>query len=101
MKIVESSVYAQWIAGLRDQRARAHVRTRVRRLASGNPGDAKSVGDGVSEMRIHYGPGYRVYYKPFGDIVVVLLTGGAKSTQRRDIELAKAIAGEYEKGIRA
>ncbi len=65
---------------------------RVRRLSLGNPGDAQPVGEGVSEMRIDYGPGYRVYFKPHGSTVVVLLVGGDKRTQRRDVEKAKALA---------
>lgn len=98
MTIKETNVYTEWVEGLRDPRAIAHIERRVRRLASGNPGDVKPVGEGVSELRIHYGPGYRVYFKQFGNVVVVLLIGGDKSTQRHDIEFAKGIANELEKG---
>lgn len=98
MKVIRSSKYDEWFAQMRDPRAAARIRMRVRRLAGGNPGDAKGVGEGVSEMRIDYGPGYRVYFMRHGNDIVVLLVGGDKSTQRRDIELAKRIADEFRKG---
>lgn len=72
------------------------MQIRVDRLAAGNPGDVKPVGDGISEMRINYGPGYRVYFQCRGDVVVILLCGGDKSTQTKDIENAKRIAKEWE-----
>jgi putative addiction module killer protein len=77
---------------LRDRQARARILARIRRLSLGNPGDASPVGEGVSELRIDYGPGYRVYFKQLGEIVAVLLAGGDKRTQRRDIENAKELA---------
>ena len=90
--IRKTEVYAQWIDGLRDIRARARVQVRVERLAAGNAGDVRSVGEGVSEMRIDYGPGYRVYYTKHGREVVVLLAGGDKRTQATDIKTALRLA---------
>ena len=84
--------YAKWLDGLGDINARARVLARVERLAAGNPGDVKPVGEGVSELRIDFGPGYRVYYKRQGQEVVVLLAGGDKRSQRRDIEKALRLA---------
>jgi len=77
---------------LRDIRARARILVRIERLASGNPGDVKAVGEGVSELRINYGPGYRVYFKRRGQKVIVLLAGGDKSTQAKDIKTALRLA---------
>jgi putative addiction module killer protein len=84
--------FAKWIDGLNDIRARARILARIERLATGNPGDVKAVGEGVSELRIDYGPGYRVYYTHQGRLVVVLLVGGDKSTQDRDIRTALRLA---------
>ncbi|MFN2350003.1 MAG: type II toxin-antitoxin system RelE/ParE family toxin [Thioalkalivibrio sp.] len=81
MEIRKTEVYVKWLDGLRDIRARARVLARVERLAAGNPGDAEPVGEGVSELRINYGPGYRVYYKQQGRELVILLAGGDKSKQ--------------------
>ena len=83
-----------WFAGLRDRSAKSRIDIRVRRLSLGNPGDVKPVGDGVSELRIDYGPGYRVYFVQQGTILIVLLAGGDKSTQDRDIKTAKKLARE-------
>ena len=88
----KTEVYARWLDGLRDVRARARVLVRVERLAAGNPGDVRPVGEGVSELRIDYGPGYRVYFKKQGRTIVVLLAGGDKRTQSRDIETALRLA---------
>ncbi len=82
----------KWLNGLRDVRARARILVRVERLAAGNPGDAGPVGEGVSELRIDYGPGYRVYYKKHGQEVVILLAGGDKRTQTSDIKTALRLA---------
>ena len=82
------------MTGLKDKRAAARIQLRLDRLADGNPGDARPVGSGVSELRVDVGPGYRVYYQQRGDILIVLLCGGDKSTQRKDIERAHAIAKE-------
>jgi len=90
--IKKTEVYARWLDNLRDIRARARVLARVERLAAGNPGDVKSVGEGVSEMRIDYGPGYRVYFTRHGNEIVILLAGGDKSTQNADIKTAQELA---------
>jgi putative addiction module killer protein len=92
VEIRKTDVFAKWLDGLRDIRARARILVRIERLASGNPGDVKAVGEGVSELRINYGPGYRVYYKKQGQKVVVLLAGGDKSTQAKDIKTALHLA---------
>jgi len=92
MKVRKTSVYKKWIDGLRDTRARYRILTRIKRLEEGNPGDVVPVGEGVSEMRIHYGTGYRVYYKDTGTEVIILLCGGDKTTQHEDIARAKQIA---------
>ena len=86
--------FRSWLYALADSRARARIVQRIERFEMGNPGDVVPVGDGVSEMRIHYGPGYRVYYMQSGRTVYVLLCAGDKSTQSRDIKLAKAMAKE-------
>ncbi|GAB6039470.1 type II toxin-antitoxin system RelE/ParE family toxin [Endothiovibrio diazotrophicus] len=92
VEIRKTDVYAKWLNGLRDIRARARVLVRVERLAAGNPGDAEPVGEGVSELRINYGPGYRVYYKQQGRELVILLAGGDKGSQSRDIKTALRLA---------
>jgi putative addiction module killer protein len=92
----QTEQYARWFARLRDREARGRILARVRRLSLGNPGDVGPAGEGVSEMRIHVGPGYRVYFKQVGDLVVVLLAGGDKRTQGRDIETAKALARDLQ-----
>ena len=92
VEIRKSDTFAKWIDALRDIRARARILVRIERLSLGNPGDVKLVGEGVSEMRIDYGPGYRVYYKKIGQKVVVLLAGGDKSTQSKDIKTAIRLA---------
>ncbi len=91
-EVRKTDVYAKWLNGLRDTRARARVLVRVERLAAGNPGDVRPVSEGVSELRIDYGPGYRVYFKKQGLTVVILLAGGDKRTQERDIEKALRLA---------
>jgi putative addiction module killer protein len=90
--ICKTETFAKWIDGLQDIRARAHILVRIERLAAGNPGDVKPVGEGVSEMRIDYGPGYRVYFKKIGKQVVILLAGGNKSSQSKDIKTALLIS---------
>jgi putative addiction module killer protein len=94
MEVRQTDVFADWFAGLRDREARARITVRVRRLSLGNPGDVKPVGSGVSEMRIDYGPGYRVYFVRRGDTVIVLLCGGDKRHQDRDIARALELAQE-------
>ncbi len=86
--------FIQWLDGLSDPRAVAKIAARAERLAFGNFGDVQPVGEGVSELRIHYGPGYRVYFVQRGAVVVILLCGGDKSSQTRDIKSAKAMAKE-------
>jgi putative addiction module killer protein len=92
IEIRKTEVYVQWLDGLRDIHARARVLARVERLAAGNPGDVRPVGEGVSEMRIDYGPGYRVYYKKHGREMVILLAGGDKRSQASDIKAALRLA---------
>jgi putative addiction module killer protein len=94
IEVRETGAFSEWLSGLRDARAKAEVARRVRRLALGNPGDVKPVGEGVSELRIHYGPGYRVYYVQRGVLLIILLCGGDKSGQAKDIPLALKMAKE-------
>jgi putative addiction module killer protein len=91
---------AEWLAGLRDMRARAKIQARIDRLESGNAGDCEPVGEGVYELRIHYGPGYRVYFCNTGRQIVLLLCGGDKSTQQTDIKLAIACKHDFEERIK-
>ncbi|MGA7875576.1 MAG: type II toxin-antitoxin system RelE/ParE family toxin [Desulfoferrobacter sp.] len=88
IEIRKTGTFAKWIDGLQDIRGRARILARIERLAAGNPGDVKPVVEGVSEMRIDYGPGYRVYYKKIGQKVVILLAGGDKNSQSNDIKTA-------------
>ena len=88
IEVRKTEIFTKWIDGLQDIRARARILVRIERLAAGNPGDVKPVGEGVSEMRIDYGPGYRVYYKKIRQKVVILLSGGDKDTQHKDIKTA-------------
>ena len=92
IEIRKTGIFAKWLDNLNDIRARARIQARIERLAAGNPGDVKAVGEGVSELRIDYGPGYRVYYKKQGQKVVILLAGGDKSTQVKDIKTALHLA---------
>ena len=92
VEIRKTEAFVKWLDGLRDIRARSRMLVRIERLAAGNPGDVKPVGEGVSEMRIDYGPGYRVYFVQQGQTVIVLLAGGDKSTQATDIRTALRLA---------
>jgi putative addiction module killer protein len=92
IEVRQTEVFTAWFAGLRDQQARARIRVRIDRLSLGNPGDVKPVGSGVSEMRINYGPGYRLYFVSRGTTVVILLCGGDKRSQDRDIAQAVELA---------
>ena len=92
----ETETFSSWMEGLRDKRAKARIAQRLDRLTRGNSGDAKPVGSGVSELRINYGPGYRVYYCRHGTTLFVLLCGGDKGTQKKDIEIAKRLAKELK-----
>lgn len=92
IEVRKTEVFAKWIDELQDIRVRARILVRIERLSAGNPGDVKSIGEGVSEMRIDYGPGYRVYYKQQGHKVVILLAGGDKQSQAKDIKTALGLA---------
>lgn len=94
IEVRQTDVFTEWFAGLPDREARARITVRIRRLSLGNPGDVRPVGSGVSEMRIDYGPGYRVYFVRRGSMVVILLCGGDKRKQGRDIARALELARE-------
>lgn len=94
IEIRQTEQYARWFDQLSDERGRAKITARIRRLSLGNPGDVRPVGEGVSEMRIHSGPGYRVYFVQRGETVAILLGGGDKSSQNRDIAAALELARE-------
>ncbi|MBU2591631.1 MAG: type II toxin-antitoxin system RelE/ParE family toxin [Nitrospinota bacterium] len=92
VEIRKTEVFAKWFDSLSDIRARARILVRIERLAANNPGDVKPIGEGISELRVHYGPGYRVYYKNVGRTIVILLAGGDKRTQSKDIKTAITLA---------
>lgn len=92
IEVRETTLFTAWFNALRDVSARARILTRIRRLSLGNHGDVKSVGQGVSELRIDYGPGYRIYFVQRGAALVILLAGGDKCSQRQDITLARELA---------
>jgi putative addiction module killer protein len=92
MEIRKTDLFAKWLDDLRDIQAKARILVRIERLASGNAGDVKPVGEGISEMRIDYGPGYRVYYTKRGNELIILLAGGDKSSQSGDIKTALRLA---------
>ena len=94
IEIRQTEAYARWFDSLGDRRARPRIDARIRRLSLGNPGDVRPVGEGVSELRIDYGPGYRVYFVQRGQTLAVLLAGGDKDTQDRDIRTALELARE-------
>ena len=96
IEVRRTRIFSEWLTGLRDRNARARIQIRIDRLALGNPGDVKPVGEGVSELRIAVGPGYRVYFVQRGEVLVILLCGGDKSSQSRDITSAKALAQQLE-----
>jgi putative addiction module killer protein len=93
-EVLQTAEFDTWLVDLKDQHGKARIVSRIQRLEQGNPGDAAPVGDGISELRIHSGPGYRVYYKQAGKMIILLLCGGDKSTQQKDILRAKDIAAE-------
>ena len=95
LDLKQTETFRKWWTSLKDERARAIIFARLDRLAYGHAGDAEPVGQGVSELRVHYGPGYRVYFHRRGNTVVVLLCGGDKSSQARDIKTAKRLAAEW------
>lgn len=94
-EIKQTETYRKWRTRLKDERARALIASRLDRLAFGHAGDVEPVGHGISELRIHYGPGYRIYFQKRGDTMIVLLCGGDKSTQAKDIKAAKRLADEW------
>ena len=94
LEIRQTDVYARWFRRLRDRQARVRIDNRIRRMSLGNPGDVRPVGEGVSEIRIDYGPGYRVYFAQRGDALLILLAGGDKDSQERDIRRALELARE-------
>jgi putative addiction module killer protein len=96
LELIKSATFDRWLSSLRDPKAAARIQVRLDRLSMGNFGDVKPVGSGISEMRINYGPGYRVYLMQRGRLFVVLLCGGDKSTQSKDIQQAKAIAAQWK-----
>lgn len=95
IEVRQTDLFANWLLKLRDQEARQRIQIRLRRMSLGNFGDVKTVGGGVSELRIDYGPGYRLYFTQRGSVVVILLVGGTKQTQQADIAKAKEIAKEW------
>lgn len=94
--IRQTENFLLFMSGLRDRIARKHITSRIDRMSFGHEGDVAPVGEGISELRIHIGPGYRVYFKRHGDVFIVLLCGGDKGSQDRDIKLAKRLAKELE-----
>jgi len=94
IELRETETFSVWLLNLRDRQARAKIAVRIRRLAFGNPGDVKPVGEGISELRVHHGARYRVYFVHRGPVLIVLLCGGDKSTQARDIATAIQLAKE-------
>ena len=96
LTIRETEDFSHWLRALRDHKARAKILVRIQRLAIGNPGDVKSVGEGISELRIHHGAGYRVYFVQRGEELIILLCGGDKDSQSKDIAKAKKMASELE-----
>lgn len=95
IELKQTATFAKWESRLRDKRARTIIAARLMRLAEGVPSDVQPVGEGVSELRIHYGPGYRVYFQQRGNVLIVLLCGGDKGSQTRDIAAAKKLAKEW------
>lgn len=96
LEIRQTTIFAKWFKGLKDRRAKVRIQARIDHMELGNFGDVSPVGEGISELRIHYGPGYRVYFVQRGTVLVVLLLGGDKSSQKADIKKAKALAEQLE-----
>jgi putative addiction module killer protein len=95
VEVIRTHDFDVWLTKLKDRAGRLRILKRIDRLANGNPGDAKSVGNGVLELRLDVGPGYRVYYAKHGDLLILLLCGGDKSTQHNDIDRAHRLAGQW------
>lgn len=95
-KALQFDEFKEWLSSLRDSRAKAKVTLRVRQMEAGNLGDVEPIGEGISEARIHYGPGYRLYFIEEGPVIIILLCGGNKNSQKRDIKQAKALAKEWK-----
>jgi putative addiction module killer protein len=96
IEIRETTAFSKWLEKLRDRQARTRITARITRLRLGNPGDVRPIGDGISELRIDYGPGYRVYYVQRGDVLIILLCGGDKDSQPTDIAKAKELLNDLE-----
>lgn len=96
IEVRKTDIFSKWFEALKDRRAKARIQARIDRVEMGHFGDVAPVGDGVSELRIFYGPGYRVYFVQAGEVVIILLSGGDKSTQQADIAKAKEIAKQVE-----
>ena len=101
VRIEKTETFDRWMTRLKDRRAIARITIRIDRLASGNAGDVRPVGEGVSELRIDYGPGYRVYFVRRGNVLVVLLCGGEKNSQKKDIDIARRLAREWKEADNA
>lgn len=95
IEIKQTETFRKWRIKLKDERIRGLIASRLDRLSFGHAGDVESVGQGISELRIHYGPGYRIYFHKRGDTIIILLCGGDKSTQEKDIKAAKHLASEW------
>lgn len=98
IEVRQTEIFSKWLRKLHDQNAQARIQIRIRRLSLCNFGDVKPVGEGVSELRVDYGPGYRVYFQQIGSLLVLLLVGGDKKTQDADIAKAKMLAKEWQNG---
>ncbi|RZJ36887.1 MAG: type II toxin-antitoxin system RelE/ParE family toxin [Brevundimonas sp.] len=96
VEIIQTDAFQAWLSALRDRRAATRILVRIARLADGNPGDVKPVGEGLSEMRIDHGPGYRVYFTRRGGVLIIVLCGGDKATQDKDIRQAKTLAQAWK-----
>ena len=94
-ELKQTETFRKWRARLKDQRVKALIASRLDRLAFGHTGDAEPVGQGISELRIHYGPGYRIYFRRHKDTIIILLCGGNKSSQTKDIKIAKQLSAEW------
>ncbi len=92
IEVRKTDIFSKWLDGLQDIRARARIMVRIERLSLGNPGDVKPVGEGVSELRVNYGPGYRIYFQQKGRKLIILLAGGDKRTQSKDIKTAQRLS---------